>query len=64
MILTLFLALQSLARLGASVLGLDATPQNVVEALRHSGADPSLRDRVQYRATTAEQLLEEGALVF
>ncbi|CED82458.1 hexaprenyldihydroxybenzoate methyltransferase [Phaffia rhodozyma] len=50
---------ESLARLGANTLGIDATPTNIPLAQSHAALDPMLDARLEYRHQTAEQLLEE-----
>jgi ubiquinone biosynthesis O-methyltransferase len=51
---------ESLARLGpSSVLGVDASPDNVRMARAHAGGDPTLR-ALQYRHCTAEALVAAG----
>ncbi|KAJ3213235.1 Hexaprenyldihydroxybenzoate methyltransferase, mitochondrial [Dinochytrium kinnereticum] len=49
---------ESLSRLGGEVTGLDAAPENVKMAAFHAQADPLLVSP-NYRAVTAEELLEE-----
>ncbi|KAJ2214385.1 Hexaprenyldihydroxybenzoate methyltransferase, mitochondrial [Coemansia sp. RSA 1813] len=53
------LASESLARLGLSVLGIDAAAENVAMARIHMKSDPlfSSGDRLKYMQTTAEQLV-------
>lgn len=51
--------LQSLARLGAEVTGVDASARNIHAALRHARHDPMVADRVQYKCTTVEELADE-----
>jgi 2-polyprenyl-6-hydroxyphenyl methylase/3-demethylubiquinone-9 3-methyltransferase len=48
---------EPLARLGATVVGADATPQNIAAARAHA-ADQGLA--IDYRATTAEALVAAG----
>ncbi|CAM9103815.1 unnamed protein product, partial [Choristocarpus tenellus] len=50
---------ESLARLGATVTGVDPSPENVAVASAHSRVDPLTRDIV-YRAVQAEDLVSEG----
>ncbi|CAG8450788.1 5258_t:CDS:2 [Paraglomus occultum] len=52
---------ESLARLGANVVGIDASNENVQVAKFHAKKDPRLISgpgRVEYRCMTAEELLE------
>lgn len=48
---------QSLARLGARTLGIDASEQNINIARHHAGMDYKLRDTLSYQHTAAETLL-------
>ena len=58
---------QSLARLGANTLGIDASSSNVQIATLHACADPSLasashghtKGKLAYQHTTVEQVLRE-----
>ncbi|KAJ3024619.1 UNVERIFIED_CONTAM: hypothetical protein HDU68_007964 [Siphonaria sp. JEL0065] len=50
---------ESLARLGADVTGLDASPENIAMATHHAGLDPMLKENLKFRASTAEDLLAE-----
>lgn len=52
--------MQSLARMGAEVTGIDIAQRNVDIASAHAAGDPVIAERVSYRATSAEQLVEEG----
>lgn len=52
--------LQSLARLGATVTGIDLSKDSIGAATAHSQADPQLKELLQYRACSAEDLLEQG----
>ena len=54
-----FFILQSLARLGAEVTGVDASARNIHAALRHAHHDPMVADRVQYKCTTVEELADK-----
>ncbi|KAL6062549.1 Hexaprenyldihydroxybenzoate methyltransferase, mitochondrial [Balamuthia mandrillaris] len=49
---------ESLARLGGNVLGVDASAPNIETAQRHAEGDPLL-STLNYRHTTAEQLVQE-----
>lgn len=55
--------MQSLARLGANTLGIDASEENIGIASQHASADPRLapaspHSTLIYQHTTAEALLE------
>ena len=50
---------QSLARLGAEVVGVDPSPENVAVASAHAKGDPLTRT-IRYEATTAEELETRG----
>jgi len=50
---------EPLARLGATVVGIDAAREGVRAARRHAALDPRVRARTTYRAATAERLLAE-----
>ncbi|KAF5350197.1 hypothetical protein D9758_007822 [Tetrapyrgos nigripes] len=50
---------ESLARLGARTLGIDASESNVAIARHHSTLDPRLSQNLSYRHTPAESLLSE-----
>ena len=54
-------ALQSLARMGAHVTGIDVAAASVAIAERHAQDDPWIASRVTYREASAEQLVDEGA---
>ncbi|XP_038049321.1 ubiquinone biosynthesis O-methyltransferase, mitochondrial-like isoform X2 [Patiria miniata] len=53
---------EPLARLGATVTGIDAASENISVAREHASHDPLLQKRLKYICTTAEELLsnEEG----
>eukprot|EP01137_Pigoraptor_chileana_P023279 Opistho-2@89298 len=51
---------ESLAQLGGNVLGIDAAAASIAVAQRHAARDPSLRIRLSYEATTAEDLVAVG----
>ena len=53
-------ALQSLARMGAHVTGIDVAAASVAIAERHAQDDPWIASRVTYREASAEQLVDEG----
>jgi SAM-dependent methyltransferase len=50
---------QSLARLGANTLAVDASPDNIRIASRHAAADPCLVDTLVFRHTAVEALVQE-----
>jgi ubiquinone biosynthesis O-methyltransferase len=47
---------EALARLGAAVTGVDASPDAVAAATMHASADPALSGRLTYRLGTAQSL--------
>jgi len=49
---------EPLARIGASVVGIDACPENIEAARHHADLDPKLRSGLSYRCTTVEEHLE------
>lgn len=51
---------EPMARLGGQVLGVDAVAHSVRVAAAHAARDASVASRVNYRAATAEALVEEG----
>jgi len=54
--------IQSLARLGARTLGIDASESNIGIASAHASGDPQLSssgNSLEYRHTSAEQLVKE-----
>ncbi|XP_030851171.1 ubiquinone biosynthesis O-methyltransferase, mitochondrial [Strongylocentrotus purpuratus] len=48
---------EPLARLGATVIGVDATPENIEVAQHHVSHDPTIRGNVKYICGTAEDLV-------
>eukprot|EP00126_Sphaerothecum_destruens_P002866 Sdes_comp16268_c0_seq1m5576 len=50
---------EPLARLGANVLGIDGSPENIHIAQKHSLLDAALQGRLLYQCTTVESLVEE-----
>lgn len=58
-LLSSFLLLQPLARLGAVVLGIDPVEDSIGMARLHSSYDPDVRGQVRYRACTLEELSAE-----
>ncbi|XP_058030888.1 ubiquinone biosynthesis O-methyltransferase, mitochondrial isoform X1 [Ahaetulla prasina] len=55
---------EPLARLGASVTGIDPLEENIRTAELHKSYDPALTKRIQYRACTLEDIVEEGSEKF
>ncbi|XP_026522379.1 ubiquinone biosynthesis O-methyltransferase, mitochondrial [Notechis scutatus] len=55
---------EPLARLGASVTGIDPLEDNIRTAELHKSYDPALTKRIQYRACTLEDIVEEGSEKF
>ena len=51
---------QSLARMGGSVTGIDAARESTGVAAAHASRDPRVAARTAFRAATAEQLASEG----
>lgn len=51
---------ESLARMGAQVVGIDIAAENVGVASLHASADPTIRERVRYECIRAEQLVDTG----
>ncbi|KAI0249715.1 S-adenosyl-L-methionine-dependent methyltransferase [Lactifluus subvellereus] len=51
---------QSLARLGANTLAVDASAENVGVASRHAAADPGLLAALAFRHASAEVLVQEA----
>ena len=51
---------EALARLGASVTGIDASEAGILVAREHARADPVIHERTAYRNITAEQAVDEG----
>lgn len=49
---------EPLARLGATVTGIDACQQNIEVARHHSNLDPGIEDRLNYLCTTVEEFRE------
>ncbi|KAK1232918.1 Hexaprenyldihydroxybenzoate methyltransferase, mitochondrial [Marasmius sp. AFHP31] len=50
---------ESLARLGARTLGVDASESNIAIANHHASQDSRLRDNLTYKHTSAETLLSQ-----
>lgn len=59
-----FLFHQPLGRLGASVIGIDPVEENIKTAQRHKSFDPVLDKRIEYRACSLEEIVEETAETF
>uniref|UniRef100_A0A8C5RMU0 Ubiquinone biosynthesis O-methyltransferase, mitochondrial n=1 Tax=Laticauda laticaudata TaxID=8630 RepID=A0A8C5RMU0_LATLA len=55
---------EPLARLGASVTGIDPLEENIRTAELHKSYDPALTKRIQYRACTLEDIVEEESEKF
>eukprot|EP00887_Chlorella_sp_A99_P001502 scaffold8.g1502.t1 len=51
---------ESLARMGAAVLGVDVNAGGLAAAAAHAALDPELSAAIEYRAATAEELADEG----
>ena len=51
--------LQSLARLGANTLAVDASSDNIRIASRHAAADPRLADTLTFQHTSVKALVQE-----
>lgn len=49
---------EALARLGATVVGLDPADSNIKVAQSHANLDPSIAERITYMNITAEEYLE------
>lgn len=54
------LVLQSLNRLGGSILGVDASVEAIGTAQLHKQGDASLSEALEYRQGTAEGLQDQG----
>jgi ubiquinone biosynthesis O-methyltransferase len=53
---------EPLARIGASVQGLDASEEAVRAAEEHAALDPDLKERLNYRHGTLEEVASEDKL--
>ena len=53
-------AMQSLARLGGSITGIDASREAVLAAQLHAQGDESISDLLSYQHGTAEDLAARG----
>ncbi len=56
--------MQPIARLGATVIGIDATGENIPIAQTHASHDPQIRNRLKYIHCTAEDLIATEAETF
>ena len=56
--------LQSLARMGASVTGIEPQQDNIKAAVAHAGGDVVVASRTKYLACTAEELAGAGMVSF
>lgn len=52
--------LQALARMGASVTGIEPQQDNIKAAVAHAQGDPMVAARTKYLALTAEELAASG----
>ncbi|XP_011359042.1 ubiquinone biosynthesis O-methyltransferase, mitochondrial isoform X1 [Pteropus vampyrus] len=55
---------EPLGRLGASVIGIDPVDANIKTAQRHKSFDPVLDKRIEYRACSLEEIVEESTETF
>nr|XP_036856997.1 ubiquinone biosynthesis O-methyltransferase, mitochondrial isoform X2 [Manis javanica] len=55
---------EPLGRLGASVTGIDPVDENIKTAQCHKSFDPVLEKRIEYRACSLEEIMEETAETF
>uniref|UniRef100_A0A8C3X960 Ubiquinone biosynthesis O-methyltransferase, mitochondrial n=1 Tax=Catagonus wagneri TaxID=51154 RepID=A0A8C3X960_9CETA len=55
---------EPLGRLGASVIGIDPVDENIKTAQHHKSFDPVLDKRIDYRACSLEEIVEETAETF
>ncbi|XP_040839740.1 ubiquinone biosynthesis O-methyltransferase, mitochondrial [Ochotona curzoniae] len=55
---------EPLGRLGASVIGIDPVDENIKTAQHHKSFDPVLDKRLEYRACSLEEIVEETAEMF
>lgn len=51
---------QALARMGASVTGIEPQQDNIKAAIAHAESDPAVSRRTTYVAVTAEELASTG----
>ena len=52
--------MQALARMGASVTGIEPQQDNIKAAIAHAKSDPAVARRTTYMAVTAEELASTG----
>ncbi|XP_071302512.1 ubiquinone biosynthesis O-methyltransferase, mitochondrial isoform X3 [Agelaius tricolor] len=55
---------EPLGRLGASVTGIDPVEDNIRTADRHKSFDPVLAERIQYKSSSLEEIVEESMETF
>ncbi|XP_075410861.1 ubiquinone biosynthesis O-methyltransferase, mitochondrial [Tenrec ecaudatus] len=55
---------EPLGRLGASVTGIDPVEENIQTAQHHKSFDPILTKRIQYKACSLEEIMEENIETF
>ncbi|KAM8937570.1 ubiquinone biosynthesis O-methyltransferase, mitochondrial isoform 1-T1 [Lycaon pictus] len=55
---------EPLGRLGASVIGIDPVDENIKTAQHHKSFDPVLDKRIEYRACSLEEIVQETAETF
>ncbi|NXI70521.1 COQ3 protein, partial [Anseranas semipalmata] len=55
---------EPLGRLGASVTGIDPLEDNIRTADRHKSFDPVLAERIQYKSSSLEEIVEESMETF
>ncbi|XP_010600678.2 ubiquinone biosynthesis O-methyltransferase, mitochondrial isoform X2 [Loxodonta africana] len=55
---------EPLGRLGASVIGIDPVDENIKTAQHHKSFDPVLAKRIEYRACSLEEIVEETIETF
>ncbi|XP_021245339.1 ubiquinone biosynthesis O-methyltransferase, mitochondrial isoform X1 [Numida meleagris] len=55
---------EPLGRLGASVTGIDPLEENIRTADQHKSFDPVLAKRIQYKASSLEEIVEESVETF
>ncbi|KAM9666092.1 ubiquinone biosynthesis O-methyltransferase, mitochondrial isoform 1-T1 [Trichechus inunguis] len=55
---------EPLGRLGASVIGIDPVDENIKTAQHHKSFDPVLAKRIEYRACSLEEIVEETVETF
>ncbi|XP_030802381.1 ubiquinone biosynthesis O-methyltransferase, mitochondrial isoform X2 [Camarhynchus parvulus] len=55
---------EPLGRLGASVTGIDPVEDNIRTADRHKSFDPVLAERIQYKSSSLEEIVEDSMETF